>query len=271
MINITNICVSQTYLTNSQVFNFDIGDIIQGRYFHAGNNNYTYETKTIIDKVISTNSDSIFYTIKLDYYLTPLTSCNSCTPSTNSTVITQTITNLNQPAINTNSTSACHGTMDSIYTDYCNKTVWGKFPTTGVGCGPGQDRQETYMVSGLGGPYYNYVTTYNPMLLKWIDYRLTYYSKASGTCGSLITTSVNEKKLTNFNMSIYPNPSTGALFIKSTENIYFYDIVNLNGQVIKACYLTSPNIDVSFLSSGNYLINLFTIDNKIAIQKFCIE
>lgn len=232
---------------------------------------HTYETKTILNKVYTNNNDSIIYTIQLDYYLTTLSACNSCTPSTNSTIITQTVTDLNQPATHTNSTSICHGTKDSIYIDYCGKTVWAKLPTYGTGCGPGNPRQESYMISGLGGPYYNFVYSYNPMLLTWMEYRLTYYSKISGSCGSLITSDYKEELMPNIDILVYPNPTKNSLTVKSRHAFVSYDIINYLGQVILTKNIANNNIDVSMLSAGYYMISLNTLGGKSYHQKIIKE
>jgi hypothetical protein len=59
--------LSQTYLTNAQVYDFGVGDVIQGKHEASGSFFFglpTYETNTIIGKVFSQASDSIYYTIK---------------------------------------------------------------------------------------------------------------------------------------------------------------------------------------------------------------
>ena len=275
-IGITSGCYSQTFLTNAQVYDFDIGDIIQGRYYHAGDNVFTYETKTILNKTFSSANDTIFYSIQIDHYITALSSCNSCTTSTNSSIITQTVTNLNLPAVHNNLTSICHGTMDSTFIDYCGKTVWGKFPKMGVGCGPGQDRLETYLVAGLGGPYYYYVTTYNLMSLQWMDYKLTYYSKVTGSCGSLVTTGVKEELNQNIDLVVAPNPfstvtyiSFGKVGIKADLNIY-----NLLGVLVKTVPVSSSSIQElnrENLSSGVYYLELKEINRSSFVGKLIVN
>lgn len=73
--------------------------------------------------------------------------------------------------------------------------------------------------------------------------------------------------------SIYPNPSSDRLIIKSTIETYHYKINSIDGRIVsqgKNHSSSNKNIDVSNLNSGVYFIEIQSIKGKI-IKKIIIE
>ena len=68
---------------------------------------------------------------------------------------------------------------------------------------------------------------------------------------------------------IYPNPTKNELKISSTDNLEnaIYTIFDINGRRIMNSKLTQNSIDVSTLSSGNYVLRIVS-RNSIKSQKF---
>jgi len=62
-------------------------------------------------------------------------------------------------------------------------------------------------------------------------------------------------------MSIYPNPSEQFINITSESNIQLIEIYNLQQQLIKSetCYSNKETINISDLTSGNFIIRVHTI------------
>ena len=215
-----NVVRSQTYLTHGQVYNFDIGDVFQARGVTPWNSlyPYKYETRTITNKVYSPNNDTIFYTVNITTYLPPPTSCGTCTAVYTNTTITETITHLNDSATtHNNQTSSCMFMGDSIKTDGCGKVIWKKYPIPSVSCTIPPTQQTTVLMTGLGGPYYEYngLGSGAPLPGYWA-YTLIYYSKqVGGSCGSLIT-SIDDETDYKSKISIYPNPASNAININSS-------------------------------------------------------
>ena len=90
---------------------------------------------------------------------------------------------------------------------------------------------------------------------------LSYFSSDS----SLINP-IEENELTN-NLSIFPNPSTNEINIKSTN----MGVVNINDIVGKRILTTIKEeikirIDISFLPKGIYIIELNNISNKLIVE-----
>jgi hypothetical protein len=199
---------AQTFLTNAQVFDFEVGDVIQGRYMGSGSINFgppAYETKTIIGKLYSQAFDSIYYTIKRDYYTPP--ACPTCSPTFSYDTIIQTITNLDLPANHLNETS-CFDLRDTSYFDFCGREVWERLPIPVENCFE-PITHTTKFVSGVGGPFF---TKYDPKGPIYTEFTLIYYSKDTISCGNLMV-SVHELEDNKIPLKIFPNPASENLFI----------------------------------------------------------
>ena len=68
-------------------------------------------------------------------------------------------------------------------------------------------------------------------------------------------------------VTVYPNPSHGALNIVSDKEIISVEVVDLSGRTVES--FNSNTIDISHLNSGLYLLKISTLDN-ISITKVSI-
>lgn len=267
--------IGQNYLTHGQVYNFDIGDIFQIRCETPWNSSYPfkYETRTIANKTYSQNSDTIFYTVNIDTYTPPPAFCGSCTAVYTSSTVIQSITNLGNSAITHNNQSySCVGPADSIITDGCGNLVWKKYPYMSLSCSGPPTQQTTFLMAGLGGPYYEYsgLGSGMPMPTYWA-YRLIYYSKQiGGTCGMLVT-SKQEKINPTTGFSIYPNPISNELNLNSIHdyNLQESSIFDITGKQVLIIN-DQKSIDVSKLNPGLYFIKIKTDQGEFS-KKFIKE
>ncbi len=254
---------SQTYLTNGQVYDFNIGDIIQGRFHSSGPFGSLgppmYQTRTIIGKLISINSDTIFYTIKIDYYTPP--TCPTCNPTFSSDTIIQTVTDLALAPNHYNQTT-CLGTQDTIYLDFCNRQVWERHPNIDTGCFE-PTTHTTQFIEGIGGPFFSKCDPQGPL---WTEFLLVYYQKYPDNCGTLVT-SIKEEKNSAMKIETFPNPASDIIQIESPEKFVYFDIIGLSGQVYISTKFINNSIDISGLQTGTYLINFYTSDYKIVTKK----
>ncbi|MBA3681486.1 MAG: T9SS type A sorting domain-containing protein [Bacteroidetes bacterium] len=259
-ISIITIAQGQSTLTNGQVYDFDIGDTLQIRYNTPWNSQvpYKYETRVVLSKTITTNSDSIIYTIKSTFYTPPSTFSTS--------VITSTITNLSAIAPLYNNTSPCMGMLlDTMYFNSCGILVYKKYPGPSVSCTSQPFQQNTYLMKGLGGPYFDYFAVAGPPPENYYKIELIYYSKNIGTCGSLITTTKDVEK--NDEFYIYPNPSTGRFTIKNASVIdQLIKLFDLTGKLLlEQTTKGEITIDATYLKAGIYNLqikNLGAVLNK---------
>ncbi len=123
MILLLNPSFSQSFLTNGQVYDFNVGDVVQGMYLAygpGGGGLPAYETRTILGKNLVASLDTIHYTVKRDLYSPPY--CPTCNPIISHDTIIQTISNLTLPASHYNE-SNCGSLRDTLYLDTCGRQV----------------------------------------------------------------------------------------------------------------------------------------------------
>ncbi len=81
---------------------------------------------------------------------------------------------------------------------------------------------------------------------------------------------INQLSVINNQLSVYPNPSIGAINISSSKNIDNLLVTNLLGQVI---YITQPkqtHFDFDITESGMYFITI-TSDNQVETRKIVVS
>jgi len=82
-----------------------------------------------------------------------------------------------------------------------------------------------------------------------------------------VVTGLNELNLVE--ISVYPNPTSGALNIVSGSNPQFNSssVINQSGQEIYNSYITDGLLDISHLESGNYILTLNDIHGQPLVTK----
>lgn len=76
----------------------------------------------------------------------------------------------------------------------------------------------------------------------------------------------NEVGATSRTVSVYPNPTTDYLTVKSEEKISTVEIYDISGKKIPVS-VEGNTIDVKKLNAGTYLINIETKTGKVS-EKF---
>ncbi|KMQ65469.1 secretion protein [Chryseobacterium angstadtii] len=74
---------------------------------------------------------------------------------------------------------------------------------------------------------------------------------------SKIQLSTNESTKDNTQFSIYPNPVKEVLYFKGSKKIEKVEIYNMAGQKVKTDSVVVDRMDVSSLSKGNYILQIF--------------
>ncbi|MFM7662530.1 MAG: T9SS type A sorting domain-containing protein [Bacteroidota bacterium] len=260
----STISFSQTFLTNGQVYDFNVGDVVQGRYLAYGpfgSGLPTFETRTILGKELVASLDTIRYTVKRDFYTPP--PCQTCSPTFSYDTIIQTVTNLTLPAGHNNATD-CYSLRDTLYLDTCGRMVWEKIPVYVDTCFE-PITHTTQVVEGVGGVFF---TKSDPSSggATNTQFILTYYSKNTGSCGNL-TNDLIEIQSKSLLIQIYPNPASETLTISLPENASTTDCIlvdNAGKEVQRFTISGGENlVDVSELENGSYFIKI-----GIQLQKF---
>jgi uncharacterized protein YjdB len=69
-------------------------------------------------------------------------------------------------------------------------------------------------------------------------------------------------------IAVYPNPSNGTMFVKSSNEFTSFEIYSLLGEkIISSRLLTSNTIDIRHLTNGNYLLVLTSKSNERFIKR----
>jgi hypothetical protein len=73
--------------------------------------------------------------------------------------------------------------------------------------------------------------------------------------------------------SIYPNPSSGTLYIKNAANIKRFQVLNAFGQVLSTREINNQELVIFQIeaSRGVYFVNITTKDGKSEIRKVIIR
>ena len=82
-----------------------------------------------------------------------------------------------------------------------------------------------------------------------------------GVTGTLSTITFDSQ-----NNTVYPNPTTGLVTIQSNDVIESVKVIGMLGNVLKT-YTNTNSIDLSDLSSGNYLVNIITANGETTTKK----
>lgn len=254
---------SQTYLTKGEVYNFNVGDIIQTRGAvgtFSPSSAPIYETKTILTKTYTNDRDAIIYSIRRDIFAAQR--CAECTTELHTDTIISKVTELNT-AVNMDNLSSC-GYRDTIYKDTNDLLVWETLPKDDPSCQVFEGITHTLrFVQGVGGPFYNIFNSVGP---GYMEELLVYYKNVSGTWGSLVT-AVKEAVLSTEDIDLFPNPTNGLVYISSKEDFVKYDIVDLSGVLLKTNAINNRSIDISGLKAGMYIVHLTTRDSRTVVRK----
>lgn len=255
----------QNYLTNGQVYNYDVGDVIQAESNSTGQfgptGPPTYSTQTILSKTITANNDSLIYSIKVHKYMPP--ACQSCTsaPATTST-LTQMYTNLNAKAAGVNIADTNFWAFkDTLYTDNCNRSVYKRIGICKSFC-MDKKLRENYFVAGCGGAYYQDNV---PQLTTGQLYLLTAYVKQTGSCGTI--TYLNERSPTNIKVKAFPNPSNGKITFSSSVALRWFTAYSINGEICSDGKIENDQINLSQLKSGIYIVKVLDENNTVSTVK----
>jgi len=73
------------------------------------------------------------------------------------------------------------------------------------------------------------------------------------------------------NFSLYPNPASDNLTIKSATQIAEVKIMDITGkQVVKVANYNNENINIAALSAGVYMVSVKDVNNNLSVKKLLI-
>ena len=262
---------AQTPLTNGEVYNYEVGDVIQTRkheYSGSLSQVITITTKTILAKTPLPN-DAVSYEVHKDIETGYM--CFGCPGIQYSEeTVTETYTNLSQPVAFPNDASTvgpqrCFnlGMADSITN--CNRrlvTHYAEaFDSTYINCLEPSFWSMTYL-QGVGMFYKNVDGTNG----NFTETSLIAYTQNGVTCGNMLPVGT-QNKTTALDLSVFPNPITNQLSIAGDAPIETYKIFDLNGACVQMGTISGKNIDVSALPKGNFIGVFYAPNGEFVRQK----
>lgn len=99
-----------------------------------------------------------------------------------------------------------------------------------------------------------------------------YYDFTNGEISnppSCLFLNTNETEAKNIALvKVYPNPVSDFLKINSTKDFKDYEIIDTSGKIISKNPISSNEISISHLTSGNYFIKLKDLQGNVIFLKF---
>ncbi len=251
----------QDTLTIGEVYNYDIGDKFHYKSTVEGQPYLKGTRRTILDKWISSNQDTVFYIIHHNNYIVA-TDINTGVTTTTYDIGDDTtfLAHLNQN-ISTLTTWGLKDTTDcdSSYYEYYYDTTdsYGGTIINGyfVECGSfepyfhgrkwakGLGEVRTYRQMHGQDQYWTYLT------------RMVYYKKGNKEWGDALMLDVKEHQNPS-TFQVSPNPATTHISINNT-NAGYLSVYNLGGELLFdkiAVDEKHHKINISFLSKGCYVL-----------------
>jgi len=76
----------------------------------------------------------------------------------------------------------------------------------------------------------------------------------------------------NLSFTVYPNPADDVIYIQNVNNatVNFIHLIDSSGKIIKTYKDNTEQLDVSSVSSGNYLLFIQTPKQKV-VKKMIIK
>jgi Secretion system C-terminal sorting domain len=255
---------AQNTLTFGEVYDFNLGDVLQTTSESQAGNATEYVTQTIIGKQFSAQQDTIVYKIRQNRYV-KIDVMGA--PNINETdTISLVVSNLNTSFDCYNSTSSCVGTAETLEEDTtCGTTRWLHYPLPveiSATCFE-PNVAWTWAIKGLGGPYFTQISGQNGK----IDTKhLSYYKKGIITCGEYVT-ATKDLDYSFSDIHIYPNPTQNRLHIKSSQTLKKATLVTVYGQRSEVLMLKDDTIDLINVEKGIYFLILQNSANQQNVQK----
>jgi len=246
---------AQTISTNSEIYDFQIGDIFQYEVIASEptSGSHVYTNIEIMGKYYSASQGTLFYIRSIAQHEN-----HSWAPYWVFSKKTDTI-------FYTNLDSLIHsGNIDTVFTD----TVFSGRKINRVSSyGPSMNELQIF-VEGLGQTYYHFVQT-SPNT-DW-EKRLIYYKKGSEVWGTPIPLSISQPTNPLSLLKIFPNPSRGVINIDVPINIGDFEIrvFNASGRLIVTMN-NSNRIDLSNKLNGIYYIQLITNESSV-VRKIVLQ
>ncbi|MXS71638.1 T9SS type A sorting domain-containing protein [Flavobacteriaceae bacterium W22] len=145
-----------------------------------------------------------------------------------------------------------------------NGTTWQELesvnsPNIGI---PNARTTKTYALSNFNSATTKFAFyTSNGSVPDWGTDYVLYFDDFKIQTG--VNLSTNEGAVKNKNVAIYPNPTHGAVYVKSDKEVKSIEIYDFTGKLVSK----GTKIDLTSSVSGNYLVKVIFKDNSFVTEK----
>lgn len=96
----------------------------------------------------------------------------------------------------------------------------------------------------------------------------TSYGQAEDYTINVAAAGVDDINSSIANLTLYPNPTKGLLYVKSDKQIVSSQVFDLNGALIMDAKVTNNSVDVTELQNGSYVLKAILEDGTSVVEKF---
>lgn len=288
LVGASNPNVGIVNLTTAEIFDYNIGDEFHiDDYYRSPFSPWEYDIihirRIILDKVVSSNQDTLTYTIArcqnryVNFSMTPDPDTIITLDTLTEVIVFSQQTHFNQLSNEIRSDSASYSTflIDPQFNKRA-KRIDNQYYRTGMHCWSEQIvffAPYSNYIEGLGGPYYN-----NPYTAVGTDYyQLVYYNKNGTTWGTPLNidcttnTSISKILKEENKVSVSPNPLSNYTTIRIQNFIpnehWYFKLYDVTGKLVcsKPVQNHSFILEKAHLSSGMYF---YQIENKATSKRY---
>ncbi|NQY09951.1 MAG: T9SS type A sorting domain-containing protein [Flavobacteriales bacterium] len=263
---ITNPNMGEYPITAADIYNFDVGDLFQHEvsYSPMSCDGYVkYIERTILDKTVSANLDTMVYSVELKSFEVKSLYCSNDTvyilDTITETYIVSNKVGLNAASNNVNrygsyaETDYTRGIAYKTHFDYYYNGGNNECVSKPIGSLSIYD--VPVYAEGLG--LYNDIASD----FDWSSSNvLVYYEKGSTIWGTPfeedLLTSVEAIESNSIQISVYPNSTSGSLSVQANSKIENVEIWNVQGELIITTSKSQINLDGN--PAGIYLVRVIT-------------
>jgi hypothetical protein len=241
----------QSFLTNAEVYNYEVGDVFQSRgqgFTVWGSSPPADYTDTITAKWVSASQDTLFYALRhwvVIYQMSP-----DIPPVVEMSDDTLIVTELDQPATQFIATDPCPPVLDSMGLDpaLCGRNSWWMF-SAGDTCTWGYTGSSSQVIAGCGGPYFSTMDDQGGGGNYW----LTYFHRSGAECGVFHDLPNGMAGHDNPELiRVFPNPTSGLIRI-SDDGVKELIVQNAIGKVLNIA-TSGPLVDLGEQPRGIYFV-----------------
>lgn len=236
---------AQPILTRGEVYDFQPGDIFRiHTYSICGCISDEYEYNVVEQRTQSANGDTVFYVIRRTFGLPNA-------PAMFWDTLTEYYTGLQKPFLLPNDSIIF---SQNFYTDSCGQQRWEQLSIHPPDSIIVYDTMRSYVVQGCGGPYSHW-DNLNTSMGCFVHTDLIYYKKGTVECGEIPPTGIaNEPETSTF--SIYPNPSSGAVYWNTEITFTDFELWSVDGRLVQQGKTNGSSLQTSNCPPGSYVLIL---------------